>query len=94
MIHVVIIVVMVAPDKDPYEELMIQDQDRRYEELIRERDAMRSRTHSITCPRCKETFYGYASPGRAKMALSGHQRRCKDKAKGISNVSGMENAVG
>lgn len=77
MIHVVIIVVMVAPDPDPYMELVTQDQTRRYEELLRERDEMRSRTHSITCDRCGETFYGYASAGRAKMALSGHQRRCK-----------------
>ena len=77
MIHVVIIVVMVNPDPDPYMELVTQDQARRYEELLRERDEMRSRTHSITCDRCKQVFYGYASPGRAKMALSGHQRRCK-----------------
>lgn len=77
MIHVVIIVVMVNPDPDGSIEWIRQDQERRHMELIRERDEMRARTHSITCTRCGHTFYGYDTPGRAKMALSGHQRRCK-----------------
>lgn len=40
-------------------------------------EELRRTSHSITCDRCGWTGYGYRSPGRAKMGLSGHQKSCR-----------------
>lgn len=42
-------------------------------------DALQAITHKITCSKCGWTGTGYLTPGRAKMALSGHRRSCSRK---------------
>jgi hypothetical protein len=79
MIHVVIIVVTVAPDVDPMWEYIREYQERQNREFMQKVEELRQSSHKLTCDRCGLELWGYSSPGRAKMALSGHQRWCKKR---------------
>ena len=79
MIHVVIIVVTVAPDRDPMMEYLQDYQERQSREFKQRIEELRRTSHQAVCDRCGLEMWGYPSPGRAKMALSGHQRWCRRK---------------
>lgn len=75
MIHVVIVVVMVAPDRDPMWEY-VEDYQARQEQEYRQRiEELRSRSHQVTCS-CGWTEW-YPTAGRAQMGLRAHQQRRK-----------------
>jgi hypothetical protein len=75
MIHVVIIVVMVEPDRDPRWEYVQEYQDRQEQEYRRQIDELRGKSHQVTCS-CGWTEW-YQTPGRAQMGLRAHQQRRK-----------------
>lgn len=75
MIHVVIIVVMVAPDVDPMWEQVREYQERQEQDYRRKIEKLRSQLYQVTCS-CGWTEW-YETPGRGQMGLRAHQQRRK-----------------
>lgn len=82
MIHFTLVVIIVnagqgaAPPVD--KDKPLRDIVEREEAIFRGQvETLRENTVSITCDRCGRTFWGYPTPGRARMAMSGHSKWCR-----------------